>query len=393
MTRSAQFIKNVVAPFLRTGVPILLYEKLANTLAEIESISGNLEKVRIFSEFLKDSDPQLIGKILALTTGKLHPDWMGKPELGIAEKMAVQVVVNAASVSEQVVTETLRETGDIGATAEELLQNSGQMSLAPQEATIESVHNTLNAVTLTAGSGSNKQKISLLVGLLTDSQPLEAKYILRTVTGTLRLGLSYMGILDALAIAFTGDKKTRNDIERAFNVCSDLGRVAQVLTSSGIEAVREIETKVGIPIRMMAAKKLTSSKEILEKVEGEAFIEYKYDGERVQVHKNGINVLLFSRRQENITPQYPDVVEYVVKHVKAERCVLEGECIAIDPVTRKIRPFQELMRRRRKTGIEEMRAEIPVALRFFDILYLNGVDVTRKTLLERREIMTDVVDE
>jgi DNA ligase-1 len=369
-----------------------LYERLAQVYNEIESVSGSLEKIRIFSEILKESEPSTIDKLIALTIGKLHPDWKGEPEMGVAEKMAIQAVSTAASVSESDVTKILRKTGDIGAAAEELLESGGQMSLAPEEATVSSVYDTLDSMAKVSGSGSNREKISKLVGLLTDAKPLEAKYILRTVTGTLRFGLGYMGILDALSHAYTGGRAARPEIEQAFNVCSDLGRVARLLAESGLDGIKEIRAEVGIPIRMMAAKKLSDSTEILEKAKGEVLVEYKYDGERVQAHKDGENVILFSRRQEKITYQYPDVVEYVLRCVKAEKCVLEGECIAIDPENGKMRPFQELMRRRRKTDIEAMRNEVPVAVRFFDVLYLDGEDVTNKSMLERRKHLEEIID-
>jgi DNA ligase-1 len=175
-------------------------------------------------------------------------------------------------------------------------------------------------------------------------------------------------------------------------VCSDLGQVARLLAESGLDGIKEVKAKIGVPIRMMAAKKLSDSMEILEKAKGNVLVEYKYDGERVQVHKDGENVILFSRRQEKITNQYPDVVEYVIRCVKVEKCVLEGECIAIDPNTGKMRPFQELMRRRRKTDIEAMRNEVPVAVRFFDVLYLDGEDVTSKSMIERRKHLEQIID-
>ena len=370
----------------------LLYETLAEAYDEVETTSGSLEKIRIFSELLQKADPSEVSQIVALTIGKLHPDWKSEPEIGIAEKMAIQVVASAASVPERDVLKTLRETGDIGSTAEALLKESAQSTLFAQDLTVSFIYDTLDQAAKASGSGSNKVKVSKLVGLLTDAKPIEARYILRTVTGSLRLGLGHMGLMDALAIAYTGDKDARTDLEAAFNVCSDLGEVASMLANDGIEAVKATKTNVGIPIRMMAAKKLSSPEEILKKGGGKVLVENKYDGERVQVHKNENEVVLFSRRQEVITAQYPDVVELVKKHVKAKTCVMEGECVAIDLSTGKMRPFQELMRRRRKTDIEATQAEVPVAVFFFDILYADGKDVTSLPMLKRRELMEKIVE-
>ena len=370
----------------------MLYETLAEAYDEVETTSGSLEKTRIFSELLQKADPSEVSQIVALTIGKLHPDWKSEPEIGIAEKMAVQVVASAASVPEGEVLKTLQETGDIGSTAEALLKESAQATLFAQDLTVSFIYDTLDQAAKASGSGSNKVKVSKLVGLLTDAKPIEARYILRTVTGSLRLGLGHMGLMDALAIAFTGDKDARTDLEAAFNVCSDLGEVASILANDGLEAVKAVKTNVGIPIRMMAAKKLTSPEEILKKGGGKVLVENKYDGERVQVHKIENEVVLYSRRQEVITAQYPDVVELVQKHVRAKTCVMEGECVAIDPSTGKMRPFQELMRRRRKTDIEATKAEVPVAIFFFDILYADGKDVTSFPMLKRRELMEKIVE-
>jgi DNA ligase-1 len=370
----------------------MLYETLAVAYEEIETTAGSLEKTRLFSELLEKAAPAEVDEIVALTIAKIHPDWAGESEIGIAEKMAVQVVAAAASVGENLVKEKLRELGDIGATAESLLQEGAQTSLFAEELTVQLVYDTLDTMSRISGKGSAKDKTAKLVGLLSDSSPLEAKYILRTITGQLRLGLGYMGIMDSLAMAFAGGKEAREKIEHAFNVCSDLTAVARILATEGIDAVGEVQSTVGRPIRMMAAKKLSDSGEIIEKAGPEVLVEYKYDGERVQVHKNGDDITLFSRRQEVITEQYPDVVELVGSQVRAETCVLEGECVAIDPETGRSRPFQELMRRRRKTDIDEMRKEVPVAVYFFDILFFEGKDVTALSMIERRKLLEKTVE-
>ena len=370
----------------------MLYVKLVQAYDEIESTSGSLEKIQIYANLLKEAKPLEVDEIVALTMGKLFPDWKSEPEIGIAEKMAIQVIATAASVPENEVLSNLRRTGDIGSTAENLLGKSAQSTLFSEDLTVSAVYEGLVQTARISGSGSSKEKISKLVGLLTAAEPIEARYIVRTITGSLRLGLGDMGIIDGLATAYTGNREARGIIENAFNVCSDLSHVAKLLAEKGIKAVEAIHTEVGIPIRMMAAKKLSNAKEIMEKVGGKALVEYKYDGERIQAHKNEDEVILYSRRQEVITSQYPDVVQLIKKQVKAKSCVIEGECVAIDPETGNMRAFQELMRRRRKTDINVMKDQIPVALFIFDILFLNGTDVASKPMLERRKILEEVVE-
>jgi len=216
---------------------------------------------------------------------------------------------------------------------------------------------------------------------------------MRTVTGNLRLGIADMTVLDALAIAYGGGKESRELIERAYNISSDLGRVAKIVAEKGLEGIKEFHVSIGEPIRPMLAERLSSPEEILEKLGGKCIAEYKYDGERVQIHKNGENVILFSRRLENISNQYPDAVQLVKKHVKAKEAILEAECVAIDVDTGELRPFQELMHRRRKYGIEKAMEEYPVSLFMFDALYIDGKDLTLEPYPIRRQALERIIEQ
>ncbi len=236
-------------------------------------------------------------------------------------------------------------------------------------------------------------KTALLAGLLADATPKEAKYIMRTVTGNLRLGIADMTVLDALAIAYGGGKETREHVERAYNISSDLGLVAKTIAEKGLEGIKKFQVIIGEPIRPMLAERLSSPEEILEKLGGKCIAEYKYDGERVQIHKKGTEVILFSRRLENISSQYPDAVELVKSNVKAKDAILEAECVAVDLDTGEMKPFQELMHRRRKYGIEKAMEEFPVSLFTFDALYVNGQDLTLKPYLIRRKALEKTIKE
>jgi DNA ligase-1 len=235
--------------------------------------------------------------------------------------------------------------------------------------------------------------MALLAGLLAGATPKEAKYIMRTVTGNLRLGIADMTVLDALAIAYGGGKEARELVERAYNISSDLGRVAKTVAEKGLKGIKKFQVLVGEPIRPMLAERLSSPEEILEKLGGRCIAEYKYDGERIQIHKRGDEVVLFSRRLENISDQYPDAVELLKRHVTAKDAILEAECVAMDLETGEMRPFQELMHRRRKYGVKEAMEEYPVSLFMFDALYVDNEDLTLEPYPVRRRGLEKTIKE
>ncbi|MEM3073789.1 MAG: ATP-dependent DNA ligase, partial [Nitrososphaerales archaeon] len=197
---------------------------------------------------------------------------------------------------------------------------------------------------------------------------------------------------DALAVAFTGDKENRIYLERAYNISSDLGSVAKTVAEEGLEGILRFKIQIGKPVRPMLAERLESAEAIVEKMGGECAIEYKLDGERLQIHKLGEDVNLFSRRLENITAHYPDAINLVKKHIKAKEVILDGEAVAINEETGEYLPFQEIMHRRRKYGIEEAMRQYPISLNLFDILYLEGEDLTQKPYFERRKILEKVTE-
>jgi DNA ligase-1 len=249
----------------------------------------------------------------------------------------------------------------------------------------------LDKIAKSTGSGSVDQKINFLAGLLADAKPKEAKYIIRTVTGKLRVGIADMTVLDALAIAYGGGKDLRPLFERAYNVSSDLGRVARTVADIGPEGLKDFGVSIGEPIRPMLAERLSSPKDILDKLGGKCIAEYKYDGERIQAHKDRNEITLFSRRIENITNQYPDAVEIIKESVIPKKTIFEAECVAVDVDTGEMKPFQELMHRRRKHGIEEAAKENPVSLFMFDVLFVDGKDLTLKTYPVRHKVLQGLV--
>ncbi|MEM2939911.1 MAG: ATP-dependent DNA ligase [Candidatus Bathyarchaeia archaeon] len=366
------------------------YSLVTEAYEKIESTTKRLEMTDYLVDFFRKTPKDVIDKVVYLTQGKLYPDFIGI-EIGVAEKLAIKAVAKASGRKENEIEEDLAKTGDLGETAQKFLEKRRQMSFFQKPLTVERVYQTLDKIAKASGEGSIDLKVNLLAGLLADASPKDAKYIIRTVTGKLRLGIADMTVLDALAIAYGGGKDARDIIERVYNISSDLGKVARVLAEGGIEALKSFKITVGNPIRPMLAERLSSPAEILEKLGGKCIAEYKYDGERIQAHKNGEKVILFSRRLENITSQYPDAVELIRTYVKAKEAIIEAECVAINLETGEMMPFQELMHRRRKYDIEKAASEYPVSLFAFDVLYADGRDLTLEPYPIRHEVLGKII--
>ena len=368
------------------------YAIIADAYEKIEATTKRLEMTSLLVELLKATPKSEIAKVVYLTQGKIYPDFVDL-QIGVAEKLAVRALSRASGRKEPEIEVDLRKSGDIGESGQNFLTNRKQVTFGRKTLTVEKVYETLDKMAKTSGSGAIDTKMAMLCGLLTDASPKEAKYILRTVTGNLRLGIADMTVLDALAIAYGGGKEAREQLERAYNTSSDLGRVASVVAEKGLAGIKKFEVVVFEPIRPMLAERLSSPEDILEKLGGKCMAEYKYDGERIQAHKKDKKVSLYSRRLEDISDQYPDAAELIKDNVKAKEAILEGECVAIDVETGEMRPFQELMHRRRKYGIEEAMKEYPVSLFLFDALFVEGKDFTLSPYLERRKVLEKTLKE
>ena len=368
------------------------YAVIAKSYEKVEATTKRLEMIDHLIELFRETPNEIIDKVVYLTQGKLYPDFVGI-EIGVAEKLAIRAVAKATGYPEKEVEEDIKQTGDLGITTQRFLERKAQVTLFRKPLTVQKVYEQLDKMAKASGSGSEDQKISLLAGLLANASPEEAKYIIRTVTGNLRLGIADMTVLDALAVAYGGGKEAREGLERAYNISSDLGRVAGTVVEKGMKGIENFEVSIGEPIRPMLAERLSSPQEILEKLGGKCIAEFKYDGERVQAHKQGDSVVLFSRRLENITEQYPDAVEFFQKHIKANDAIVEAEVVAIDPDTGEMLPFQELMHRRRKHGIKKAVREYPVSLFVFDVLYLDGKDLTLEPYPLRHEHLEKAIEQ
>ncbi len=371
----------------------MLYEELCKYYSKLEVLSGKIEMTKVLAELFRKSDVEDIDKVVYLTWGKLRPDYEDFPELGVAEKLALRAISQATGVPLSKVEKLYKDLGDIGKAAEQAVKMKKTAALVVEELTVSDVYERLLKIARASGEGSQDLKLRILIGMLVVAKPIEARYLMRTVVGKMRLGVGEMIILDALAEAFLGDRYRREPIEKAFNRRPDLGFIAKTLAKEGLEGILKVKVQPGIPVRPMLAERLSDPKEILEKAGGKALAEYKYDGERAQIHKRGDEILIFSRRLENITSQYPDVVEAARKYINAREAIVEGEIVAIDPETGEMKPFQELMRRKRKYDIDKIMEELPVKVFLFDAIYKDGEELLEKNQMERRKILESMIIE
>jgi DNA ligase-1 len=368
---------------------VVQYEVVAKAYRDLELASGRLVLIDRLAALLAETPAELLSPVCYLCQGWIAPPF-ADVDLGLAEKLAVRAVASASGVSPEQVRLSLRETGDLGQAAEQLFAVTAPER--PASLPVLVVFDTLHQIAKAEGKGSQGRKLDLLEGLLTQATPLEARYLLRLVTGALRLGIGTPTILDALALVHTGSRAVRPVLERAYNICCDLGLVASTLAGDGLAAVEQIQVRPGNPVRAMLAQRLSEAEEILAKLGGECAAEYKYDGIRVQAHRTADGAIeLFTRRLERISNQFPDVVELLQEGLIPREAILEGEVVAFDPASGELRPFQEVMFRRRKHGIAQAARDVPVGLFCFELLYADGQDLTRLPYLQRRARLAEAI--
>ena len=356
---------------------------LAESFNKMESTRKRLELTQFLVELFEKTPHDVISKIVYLIQGKLRPDFEGV-ELGVAEKLAIRSISKSSGIPIKKIDEEYKKSGDLGHASSIILEQKKQTTFLVEDITVQRVYETLFKIAKLGGTRSQDMKMKYISSLLNDATPLEAKFILKILLGTLRLGIAENTVMDALAITFSGDKENRKKLQYAYNVSSDLGKVAHVIATKGLQGIEEFEMVLFNPIRPMLADRVKSETEAIEKM-GELFAaEYKLDGERVQLHIEGNKVMLFSRSLENIQSYYPDIIEKIPKNIQADNIILEAEAVAINENTGEFLPFQELMHRRRKYKIEKAVTEYPITVNFFDVLYCNGKSCVELSYKERR---------
>lgn len=367
------------------------YATLVDAYEKLEATTKRLEMTDLLVALFKAVPKGELESAVYLTQGRVFPDYAGI-ELGLAEKLAIRAVAQAAGDPETSIEAAWKAQGDLGLVAEERLRGKKQTSLTSEPLTLAKVYGNLKEIATTAGSGSQEKKLRLLAELLSDATPKEARYIVRIVVGKMRLGVADMTMIDALAATYA-TKEERDRVERAYNVCSDLGEVARAIAEEGLPGVDKIHLRLFRPIRSMLAERLPTLQEIMDRL-GECALEYKYDGLRCQAHISRDRIQLFSRELENITEQFPEIVEGLRSAIRAKEAIVEGEAVPVDANTGEFLPFQEVSRRRgRKTDVDRMAQEFPVTLFTFDALLKEGEDLTTNAYTDRRKALDGILKE
>jgi DNA ligase-1 len=378
---------------------IVIYERIGST-------TKRLEITAYLVELFKKTSPEILDKVVYLTQGQLYPDFVGI-ELGLADKLVISALAFTTGMNEKSLMGMLAKEGDMGEVAAFAVSKKKQQTLFREKLSVEKVYGNFELIAKATGGGAQDKKIKYLSELLHYSSQSEAKYIVRTVLGKLRLGVADMTIIDALAESFATkaardveelqsssdkrDRRARDEIERAYNIHPDLGHIAKTLATIGFEGVKGIRPEIGIPLRSMLCERVDSMAEIFEKMTPAVF-EYKYDGLRIQAHITDGRVSLFSRRLENITTQFPDLCEELKKAFTRRSAILDAECVPIDINTGELLPFQEVSHRRgRKYDVTVAIEDYPVHLFLFDCMFLDDIDLTLKPYMERRNALVSCI--
>ncbi len=365
------------------------YVVLADNYEKLEKTPAKLEKASIVAELLEKTPKELLSKVVLLLKGRAFPSWT-EEKIGVANQLMISSISKAYGINEKDINKVFNKTGDLGLTVEKFENKRKQKTLGRKVLTVEKVFENIQLIAKQSGKGSQERKMNLIAELLVQARPKEARYIVRTVLEQLRIGVAEGIVRDAIAEAFGVSKKT---VENAWFLNPDYGEIAEIAKEKGEAGLKKVKIELGRPIKVQLAEKAPSLEDAVNSFD-EPAAEYKYDGARMQIHKKGNIIWIFTRRLENITKAFPDVVEVCKKSLKPKECIVDGEGLAIDKKTGKPLPFQKLSQRiKRKYDIRKTAKDIPVELNLFDIVYLNGKTLFNTPLKERREILAKNVKE
>jgi len=392
----------------------MLYLELAKIYEELEATTKRLEKTNILSKFFKKIPKQEVKGLTYLIKGRVFPDWEEK-EIGISTQLAIKAISKATGLSEDHIAKEWRHIGDLGKVAEESTKKKKQSTLFTGKLTTQRVLDNLKKASELEGHGTVERKLGLVAELLTMAEPIEARYIIRTLLEELRIGVAESTIRDAIVWACFGDKidikynSEENDIsldekqrekydhyvsvvQSAYDKSNDFGVVLEA-AFHGESELNKIELEVGRPVKVELCKKVDSIAEGFERVGKPAEIELKYDGFRMLINKTPDGkIIIYTRRLDNVTKQFPEVARYVKEHVYGKSFILDSEAVGFNPKTKKYKQFQDISQRiRRKYDIEKLEKELPIEINVFDILDYNGKDLIQIPLHERRKLLEKII--
>lgn len=363
------------------------YATLAEAFEKLEKTSAYLEKNDIIANLLKKTPVEEMERVVLLLLGKTYPAYVSK-ETGVGLQQLKKAVAQASGYSISEVDKLMKQVGDLGEVAQQLLGKKKQVTLFAEPLTVKKVFENIKMLPEITGGGSVDRKISAIAELLSSSTPLEAKFITRTVLGDLRVGVAEGRLRDAIASAFD---VAPDVVEHAYMLTTDYAEVAKAAAAGGEKGLKKLGLEIGHPVNPMLAQRAESIDEIMERMGGKAAFEIKLDGIRIQAHKDGSKVTLFTRRMEDYTNMFPDLVEPLRQALRPKRAIVDGELVAMDKKTKKPMPFQEVLKRRRKYEIKEAIEQIPVEIHFFDVLMTDGDSLIDEPYTKRRATLEKII--
>ncbi|MBT96950.1 MAG: ATP-dependent DNA ligase [Candidatus Pacearchaeota archaeon] len=367
------------------------YQKLAELYEKLSSTTKRLEKIEILSSFLKEL-PEEDKDVLYLLLGDIYPEYDEK-KIGISNQLAIKAISKATGIPNAKIIQEWKFSGDLGEVSKKLTKNKKQVTLQSHVLTINKVLENLRKLPDLVGKGTIGKKLSLITELLTSATPLEALYLIRTLIGDLRIGLKESTIRESISSAFFNkDKEASKIIQEAIDKTNDISAVFEIAKEGGLKELKKIPLVVGKPIKVMLAQKVSSIKEGFKALGENVGIEYKYDGFRLIIHKKEKEIKLFTRRLENVTLQFPEVVEYIREYVKGDSFILDTEAVGFDKETKEYKPFQEISQRiKRKYNIEKLQKKLPIEIQVFDIIYYNGKSQLKEPFKKRTTLIKKIV--
>jgi len=369
----------------------MLYKKLTELYENIGSTTKRLEKIDILSKFLRYL-PEEDREVIYLLEGNIYPEY-DERRIGISNQIAIKAISKATGTDSKKVVQEWKKIGDLGEVAKKLTKEKKQRTLASQILTVKKVLENLRKLPELEGKGTINKKLSLITELLTSTEPSEALYLIRTLIGDLRIGIQESTVRESLAKAFfENPKEASKKIQGAIDKSNDTAEVFDHCRNGKIKELEKIQMQIGKPIKAMLAQKVSTIEEGFKALGKPCALEYKYDGFRLIIHKKNSEVKLFTRSLENVTKQFPEVVEYIKQFVKGNSLILDSEAVGYDKKTKKYTSFQQISQRiRRKYDIEKLQENLPVEINIFDILYYNGKSMLETPFEERTKLIRKII--